>query len=254
MKKFFFSGGLGNQLFQLGAYLDIREKYSALVPDLSVLNYPLKNETRRSFELLEFLPEISKGSLFVRYSLEVAKRLELSVLSFDKTEPEATWYYGYFQRRKYAEIARQFLLNKKIGSRKFDAGIPAFHLRLGDFITNDKASKVSGFVGDDYIDSALERLGGEGQIHVFSDQPRLAKEILSRNKRYEFVYQNESKLTNPWDDILALSQYSTVICSNSTFSFWGAYLGKEKKVIAPSRWFVNGEPNPEYLPEEWTYI
>ena len=39
-------------------------------------------------------------------------------------------------------------------------------------------------------------------------------------------------------DLYSLSQCDSVIIANSSFSWWGSYLGKEKEtVIAPARWF-----------------
>ena len=40
------------------------------------------------------------------------------------------------------------------------------------------------------------------------------------------------------EDLYSLSQCDGVIISNSSFSWWGAWLGKKKyKVISPNRWF-----------------
>ena len=40
------------------------------------------------------------------------------------------------------------------------------------------------------------------------------------------------------EDLFALSQCDSIIMSNSSFSWWGAFLGKTKeKVICPIKWY-----------------
>jgi hypothetical protein len=42
---------------------------------------------------------------------------------------------------------------------------------------------------------------------------------------------------NELEDLYLLSQMDAIIICNSSFSWWASYLGKQKQVIAPKRWF-----------------
>lgn len=57
------------------------------------------------------------------------------------------------------------------------------------------------------------------------------------------------------DDLNLLAQCEWIIGANSSFSFWGAFLGEHSKVIFPSEeiWFVDGITRCKLLPE-WVQI
>jgi hypothetical protein len=59
-------------------------------------------------------------------------------------------------------------------------------------------------------------------------------------------------------DMLLLSQCDNLVLSNSTFSFWSYYFGKNKKmVIAPRHWLnpgQSGENCDDIYEKEWIRI
>ena len=57
--------------------------------------------------------------------------------------------------------------------------------------------------------------------------------------------------------LYCLSQCDSVIMSNSTFSWWGAWLGKRKeKVIVPPFWFGRAGPRDleDLIPDRWEVL
>ena len=71
-------------------------------------------------------------------------------------------------------------------------------------------------------------------------------------KRFNHL-ENETDV----DDLFALSQCDAIIMSNSTFSWWGSWLGKKKgKVIAPPIWFGIAGPQDlqDLIPDRWDVL
>lgn len=71
------------------------------------------------------------------------------------------------------------------------------------------------------------------------------------------VQNNSGK--ESWKDMYLMSQCKHHIVANSSFSWWGAWLGKreEKIVIAPSRWFKQEKQNQfssSIIPKNWIRI
>ncbi len=55
------------------------------------------------------------------------------------------------------------------------------------------------------------------------------------------------------EDLNLMASCKSVIMANSSFSWWGAFLGDHEQVICPKEWFVDGKQRTELLPE-WTLI
>jgi len=89
-------------------------------------------------------------------------------------------------------------------------------------------------------------------ILVFSDRMDDAKEIL-KSLPYKFNYINNNNIL----DFIFMSLCDVNIVSNSTFSWWAAYMNKipnKKVIVTESEWFGPGYKHfnlKDTFPESW---
>ena len=92
----------------------------------------------------------------------------------------------------------------------------------------------------------------EPVFFVFSDDVAKAKQMFLYKHKAKFIFI-DNKGTD-WEHLFLMSQCKHNIIANSTYSWWGAFLNKnkDKTVIAPQKW-----SNPEFinvaemLPSDW---
>ncbi|MBY7904819.1 alpha-1,2-fucosyltransferase [Vibrio fluvialis] len=166
-------------------------------------------------------------------------------LNFSKNEK--IYIYGYFQSEYYfdatkKDIKRFFkvnldvspLENKYLSIIKSKPNI-AMSMRLGDDYYNCDILNVC---NESYYINALREMVGKTDaenIIVFSDDIQRAKKVLE-NEPYHFVFIEN---VNAIQSLRLMYSCDNFVIANSSFSWWGAYLSdnKDKKIIAPSRWY-----------------
>lgn len=92
---------------------------------------------------------------------------------------------------------------------------------------------------------------------VFSDDINWCKENLNLTK-HTVYYINWNKAEDSYIDMQLMSLCKHNIIPNSSFSWWGAWLNKNKSkiVLAPKYWFTK-ESNISYeglVPNDWVKI
>jgi len=165
------------------------------------------------------------------------------------------FWSGYWQSPRYFEgyeaavrQALQFRVPLSPGLQSAQAlartpGSVSVHIRRGDYLT------MPGFGALDprYFLAALERLSPTGPVLVFSDDAPWCRENLNWPLAFTVVDGGR-----PEEDLLLMSLCQHHILSNSTFSWWGAWLGQPGRVMVPPLWFPSLNATPElseiYLP------
>ncbi|MCP4329548.1 MAG: alpha-1,2-fucosyltransferase [Alphaproteobacteria bacterium] len=134
----------------------------------------------------------------------------------------------------------------------------AVHVRLGDLTDASRRDGSFDFCRRDYYDRAralIDRCGEDLHYLVFSDEPATARAMLSDWRKCTFVEGN-----SPYQDMMLMSRCRHFIIANSTFGWWGAWLGAggESMVVAPRLWlslnlYRANHPNDLY-PEDWIVV
>ena len=153
--------------------------------------------------------------------------------------PDNIDLFGYYQSPKYFnhiedEIRKDFSFSQDLVDScqevidTLGGDVISLHIRRTDY----KANPNHPLHPIEYYNSALDKLPKDSSVVVFSDD-------------YEWCESNEAfsddrfAVSNNAADfdlcLMTLCKYH--IIANSSYSWWGAWLGKSDKVIAPKNWF-----------------
>jgi hypothetical protein len=131
----------------------------------------------------------------------------------------------------------------------------AVHIRHGD---NAGAAAGLGVLPFSYYQTAIRELRRhvhDPHLFVFSDDLDWAKSLIAFDVPTVFVSHNGA--TTDYEDLRLMSICKHHVLANSTFSWWGAWLGKKpgQIVYAPRRYYQNADrPNPDLYPESWRLL
>ena len=276
-------GGLGNQLFQFAAGLYLRKKLGVFINFPTTLLHPPKflratNTTDRNLMIGELVhsdesQNVSRLKLLVLRILTnsrakfVVLESDQSFESLDKVSPESRFFIGYFQNLKYVNTVRNDLLARFSASTTFRGLIPtalepriAIHMRLGDYSSNQQARSYHGLTDISYfVDGAkilLDKLNCRS-ILIVSDEPDRARALFEENFKRDDVEITNNTSSNEYEDLRLLSHSAGLVTSNSSFSWWAAWLSSSlgSHVIVPSPWLAELSRAEENLfDSRWTIL
>lgn len=155
---------------------------------------------------------------------------------------------GYFQTEKYfpnlkSELEKLFYFPSEIKNKidkafsGFNKPILGVHVRLGDYL--GPSCKAAHFLcSKKYYENALKQFNlTDYTVIVCTDDPANVFEFFP----YKDVIFSNSK--SDLEDLYLLSQCDNHILTNSSFSWWGNYLGKQKqRTVVPNKWFAAAGP------------
>lgn len=138
----------------------------------------------------------------------------------------------------------------------------ALHLRFGDYL--DKAGVYGGITTDAYYDAGIRNLlerHPDTRFFVFSNDAARAKAWIADRQAPEcFTVVEGNDELHGYADLYLMSLCSDFIIANSSFSWWGAYLGeaKDKIVIAPTFWINDSGgralQRTDIFPKSWVRV
>ena len=130
------------------------------------------------------------------------------------------------------------------------------HVRHGD--NANQAAAQHGVLPPDYYARAIDdlvRAVPNPRFFVFSDDPEWARENVRPGRDATYVDGNGDERN--YEDLRLMGRCRHHITGNSTFSWWGAWLGRRpgQRVYAPGRYFMHLEvPIGDYYPKSWNII
>lgn len=278
-------GGLGNQLFQYAAARALAEWYNTI---LKVDFNGHKSDIARSYKLPFFnIPaEVvtnQEMTAFKKWYNEGVIGKIISLLPFHLNPhyfkephfhftpqvlelPDNVYLEGYWQSEKYflpiTDIIRREVVlkkeyevqNKELIDLINQTNSVSLHVRRGDYVANPTTLKMHGICSLEYYAQAIAKIKEQvtkPYFFIFSDDPEWVIQNLKLTDQYYIV---SGKGYADYQELSLMSYCKHHIIANSSFSWWGAWLGKnpEKIVIAPQKWFSEFKGNTQdLLPQNW---
>lgn len=259
-----FYGQLGNQLFIIAATLGYAWDYDAIAifPGLQIA----KNRTN-----------YNKDRLFFRLNTEQSPRPFSHIY---RTDLESEWFSskripfkpdliidGYFQSWKHFHHHREKILDvfapsdftEHYLSEKYkvlleDPKAVGIHVRTQSKLLHDNGHHP--FWGMNYYKEAMNQFPEDSKFVVVSDRINWCKHQFSKlNKNVVFIEGNYGI-----EDLFLLTKFKGNIFSNSSFSWWAAYLNTTENPLSvfPKYWkepnrYANPPEEDFFLPE-WKLI
>lgn len=176
---------------------------------------------------------------------------------------------GYFQSEKYFSSFREeicdiaspskeklFELKSYLAHLIGDSPCVSLHIRRKNYLSLED-HHVN--LPIDYYRKALTHFP-KHKVLIFSDDIEYCKNLFPECRDIFFVESGDI-LKIDIDEMNLMSLCNHNIIANSTFSWWGAWLNrnKDKKVIAPERWYgptkiEMGHHTKDLIPDKWIQI
>lgn len=271
-------GRLGNQLFQYAfIYATAKKLGTTFYVDKSIENFiPIKYFTIQPDYLIpldKFVFSIRGYKNLFSYHLKIAfyKTLEhflfnhKKIVIHNKENPSdalskiknGNIYEGYFQSEKYFEAykndIRKTLTIKKEHTDAFNNAAKSIcsdkkkivvHIRRTDYVGLEMSLPLA------YYKKAIDMVRHENAVYIF-----ISDDIQFIEDEFGYIKNKYVSNNNEIIDLQFLINADVCILSNSSFSWWGAWLNTyaNKQVIAPNNWLGHKteqeQPNGVLIPE-----
>lgn len=282
-----FNGGIGNQMFEFSFMKQLEKRYPSTRVRANIFNkkdYALDRAFGITLNECSWQTAVSLADIYPRnapfhsvltplskYRQVVFGRKNTSIIQDDYTcfYPEyyqlnpLNWYYfkGVWANSQYLvgveeEIKKCFDFgedltekNKKYVYEMSRCNSVSIHVRRGDYVTLGLP-----LAGEKFYMSAVKYMcekTADCKFFVFSNDIEYCRNIFSGYDNFVYVEGNTGDQS--FRDMQLMSKCSHNIISNSTFSFWGAYLNSNpnKIVVAPNIGVGTVDFNTPFACPEW---
>jgi hypothetical protein len=269
-------GGLGNQMFQAAFGIARSERKQE---QLFLHPYHLGKGSHRPYALSVFNYPFQ---LLRNEDIDDAITYDEESFAFDEEaecQPSHTYFIGNWQSEKYFsshanQIRALFTLHKFLTPAtqqwlyRIKINQPttcAIHVRRTDYLN---VKHYHGMMDMEWYKNAIDYVkvrSGVVRFFVFSDDPTWCRNTFVGDE-FRVVDANGvgSGAAGPsteHEDLFLMAQCTHAIIPNSSFGWWGAWLGQDdtRMVVAPKNWFTPGGPASNFgtkdlIPERWTRL
>lgn len=200
------------------------------------------------------------------YVKESSTSLALSQLLEDLADKDFVYLSGYWADKSIPELVRDEMRDRLLNvnpasprlgelQRTIEGSTSlAIHVRRGDFFSG--IAPNHGILTPDYFLRGIEELHEKGdQVFFFSDDPDWCKETFRRFENAIIVEPESSD--SALDHMLLMSRASKFLLSNSSFSWWSAWLSNAdgRQIIRPEFWVNDDQFQAERIyPSSWQIL
>jgi hypothetical protein len=232
------TGRLGNNLFQIALGYSLSQKTNQNFAMVYNSHNIYEQEWIHYFPEITFIPrqkvpccvifsEKNNGVNCFEFHPEVLELCKTEDILFD----------GYFQNHKYfteylPDLKKMFLKNE-INNNQINNSTDGYfiHVRRGDYVNHP----VYQIDYPEYFKKAIKHFPKDSKFYILSDDLQFCETWdLFDTGSFSFV---------DLDTIASLHFMASCkggICANSSFSWWGAFLGRREIVTMPLQWINNG--------------
>lgn len=281
-------GGLGNQMFQYAFAIALKNEFPNEIIKINTHyyhGYPLHN----GFELDSIfridIPRATVRDLFLygwpiphyrfwQFGMHILPRrsgmvfdtdFNYNSFSFFKVKKN-NYFDGYWQSPVFfenyiKEVKKAFEFPKLTDANNsstilwINAGKTAFiHVRRGDYINHPI---LGGICTLSYYERGIQILLDKGfnRFVIFSNDIEWCRQnLLCYISKFPTMYVDWNRGKDSFRDIQLMSQCKGALIANSSFSWWGAWLGDMEIVLCPDRWTNIQEPFTKIYPINWVKI
>jgi hypothetical protein len=267
------NGGLGNQMFQYAFGRFLADKYSQQM----CIDFSQFQDSNRTYSLDMFplsddvLNDLDTVDLKSRKTFVLQEQNfkfspdTLNVLDGYDLKNNFFLVSGYWQSPRYFlpilpllqnDFRRTYLIDQKydhVQNLISDTDSVMVHIRRGDYLLYGNLEK-HGVIDADYIKRGMNyyrKLLTNVRFFIFSDDVVWCMANIPQGDEVIFVDQDSDQGKTSFS---LMRQCKYFLISNSTFSWWAAYLSdfSNKKVICPKNWFKETNIDTrDLIPFDW---
>lgn len=247
-----FNYGLGNQMFQIATI------YSHAKDNDFIATFPQLTDPKFGSYNQNVFSKVNTEPIYD----DMFKYYQDPKFTYTKLPVEGNMKFrGYFQSEKYFRHNRDYILDLFKASDNITEYLNtkynvigtdtvAIHVRRGDYVHKQDDHPLCDV--DYYLDGIFKIYDTThiDKFLIFSDDIPYCKTIFHGKDELVFV-ENEKD----YMDLYLMSMCKHHVIANSSFSWWGAWLGNdpEQIVVAPKKWFGKNKSisDIDIIPSNW---